>query len=150
MEKLAVQLDSFAEKIPTLTLQIDGLVAEVAGNSVTLNVGKKTGLRVGDKLAVVREIRTGRRFQGGRGNGDAARRRSYGDRGGGRLCHGNIFWLGAGSSGRSSEECGECTIAVTLTNAELEIEAQKWRNLTLCCLRPTLDFPPVQTIRQEG
>ena len=57
VEKLAAQLDSFAEKIPTLLLQIDGLVAEVAGNSVTLNVGKKTGLRVGDKLAIVREIR---------------------------------------------------------------------------------------------
>jgi curli biogenesis system outer membrane secretion channel CsgG len=57
VEKLATQLDSFAEKIPRLTLQIDGLVAEVAGNSVTLNVGKKTGLRVGDKLAILREIR---------------------------------------------------------------------------------------------
>jgi hypothetical protein len=33
------------------------LVAEVAGNSVTLNVGKKTGVRVGDKLAILREIR---------------------------------------------------------------------------------------------
>jgi hypothetical protein len=57
VEQLAAQLDSFAEKIPALTLQIDGLVAEVAGNSVTLNVGKKTGLRVGDKLAILREIR---------------------------------------------------------------------------------------------
>jgi hypothetical protein len=57
VEKIAEQLDSFAEKIPTLTLQIDGLIAEVAGNSVTLNVGKKTGIRVGDKLAILREIR---------------------------------------------------------------------------------------------
>jgi curli biogenesis system outer membrane secretion channel CsgG len=57
VEKIAEQLDSFAEKIPTLTLQIDGLVAEVAGNSVTLNVGKKTGVSVGDKLAILREIR---------------------------------------------------------------------------------------------
>jgi curli biogenesis system outer membrane secretion channel CsgG len=57
VERIAEQLDSFAEKIPTLTLQIDGLIAEVAGNSVTLNVGKKTGLRVGDKLAILREIR---------------------------------------------------------------------------------------------
>ena len=58
VEKLAGELDTFAEKIPTLTLQIDGLIAEVAGNSVTLNVGKTTGLKVGDKLAVVREIHT--------------------------------------------------------------------------------------------
>jgi len=57
VEKIAEQLDSFAEKIPPLALQIDGLVAEVAGNSVTLNVGKKTGVRVGDKLAILREIR---------------------------------------------------------------------------------------------
>jgi hypothetical protein len=57
VEKIAEQLDSFAEKIPTLELEIDGLVAEVAGNSVTLNVGRKTGVRVGDKLAIVREIR---------------------------------------------------------------------------------------------
>jgi curli biogenesis system outer membrane secretion channel CsgG len=56
VEKIAAQLNSFAEKIPTLKLQIDGLVAEVVGNSVTLNVGKKTGVRVGDKLAVLREI----------------------------------------------------------------------------------------------
>lgn len=57
VEKIAEQLDSFAEKIPTLALKIDGLVAEVAGNSVTLNVGKKTGVRVGDKLSILREIR---------------------------------------------------------------------------------------------
>jgi curli biogenesis system outer membrane secretion channel CsgG len=57
IERIAAQLDSFAEKIPTLTLQVDGLVAEVTGNSVTLNVGKKTGVRVGDKLAILREIR---------------------------------------------------------------------------------------------
>lgn len=57
VEKIAEQLDGFAEKIPTLKLQIDGLVAEVAGNSVTLNVGRKTGVRVGDKLAILREIR---------------------------------------------------------------------------------------------
>ena len=57
VEKIAEQLASFAEKIPTLALQIDGLVAEVAGNSVTLNVGKKTGVKVGDKLAILREIR---------------------------------------------------------------------------------------------
>jgi curli biogenesis system outer membrane secretion channel CsgG len=55
--KIAEQLDSFAAKIPTLKLEIDGLVADVAGNSVTLNVGKKTGVQVGDKLAILREIR---------------------------------------------------------------------------------------------
>jgi curli biogenesis system outer membrane secretion channel CsgG len=56
VEKLAVQLDSFAQKIQPLTLDIDGLVAEVAGNSITLNVGKQSGVKVGDKLTVLREV----------------------------------------------------------------------------------------------
>jgi len=57
VEKISVQLNSFAEKIPTLKIAMDGLVAEVAENSVTLNLGKKSGVKVGDKLAIVREIR---------------------------------------------------------------------------------------------
>jgi curli biogenesis system outer membrane secretion channel CsgG len=57
VEQIAGQLNSFAEKIPTLRVEIDGLVAEVAGDSVTLNLGKKSGLRVGDKLAILREVR---------------------------------------------------------------------------------------------
>jgi curli biogenesis system outer membrane secretion channel CsgG len=48
VEKIAGQLNSFAEKIPTLKIAMDGLVAEVAENSVTLNLGKKSGLKVGD------------------------------------------------------------------------------------------------------
>jgi curli biogenesis system outer membrane secretion channel CsgG len=57
VEKIATQINDFAEKIPTLRLALDGLVAEVAENSITLNLGKKSGLKVGDKLAIVREIR---------------------------------------------------------------------------------------------
>ena len=57
VEKIAVQLNSFAEKIPPLRIEIDGLVAEVAGNSITLNLGKKSGVRVGDKFAILREVR---------------------------------------------------------------------------------------------
>jgi curli biogenesis system outer membrane secretion channel CsgG len=56
VEKIAVQLNSFAEKIPPLRLEIEGLVAEVAGNLVTLNLGKKYGVRVGDKFAVLRGV----------------------------------------------------------------------------------------------
>jgi curli biogenesis system outer membrane secretion channel CsgG len=56
-DKLAVQLNSFAEKIPPLSMKIEGLVAEVAGNSVTLNLGKKSGVRVGDKFVILREVR---------------------------------------------------------------------------------------------
>jgi curli biogenesis system outer membrane secretion channel CsgG len=57
VEKVAGQINSFAEKIPTLKIALDGLVAEVAENSVTLNLGKKSGVKVSDKLAIVREIR---------------------------------------------------------------------------------------------
>jgi curli biogenesis system outer membrane secretion channel CsgG len=57
VEKIAVQLNSFAEKIPPLRMEIEGLVAEVAGNSVTLNLGKKSGVRVGDRFAILREVR---------------------------------------------------------------------------------------------
>jgi len=57
IEKIAGQLDSFAEKIPVLSIGMEGLVAEVAGNSLTLNIGKKSGIKVGDKLTVLREVR---------------------------------------------------------------------------------------------
>ncbi len=57
VENIAGQLNILAEKIPVLQIEFDGLVAEVEGNSVTLNIGKKSGLKVGNKLAVVREVR---------------------------------------------------------------------------------------------
>jgi len=56
VEKIAVQLNSFAEKIPTLEVEIEGLVADVVGRAVTLNVGQKSGVRVGDKFAILREV----------------------------------------------------------------------------------------------
>jgi curli biogenesis system outer membrane secretion channel CsgG len=56
VEQIALQLNSFADKIPSLTLDIDGLVAEVAANSITLNVGKQSGVKVGDNLTVLREV----------------------------------------------------------------------------------------------
>jgi curli biogenesis system outer membrane secretion channel CsgG len=65
VEKLAAQLNAFAEKIPVLTIDIDGLVAEVAGNSMTLNVGKKSGVKLGDKLTVLREAPASREAQAG-------------------------------------------------------------------------------------
>jgi len=65
VENIAAQLNSFAQNIPALRIEIDGLVAEVAGNSVTLNVGKKSGVKVGDKLAIVREVRAVTELQTG-------------------------------------------------------------------------------------
>lgn len=57
VEQIAEQLNSFAAKIPTLNIEVDGLVAEVNGNSITLNLGKKSGVRMGDKLVIFRETR---------------------------------------------------------------------------------------------
>jgi curli biogenesis system outer membrane secretion channel CsgG len=57
VELIAEQLNSFAEKIPTLTVPMDGLVAEVTGNLLTLNLGKKSGVKVGDEFAIFRETR---------------------------------------------------------------------------------------------
>jgi curli biogenesis system outer membrane secretion channel CsgG len=65
VEKLATQLNSFAEKIPILAVDIDGLVAEVAGNSITLNVGKKSGVKLGDNLTVLREAHASPEAQAG-------------------------------------------------------------------------------------
>ena len=57
IEKLAAKLNGFSEKIPTLHVEFDGLIAEVAGGIVTLNLGSKSGLKVGDQLFVMREVR---------------------------------------------------------------------------------------------
>jgi curli biogenesis system outer membrane secretion channel CsgG len=65
VDQIAGQLNSLAEKIPTLRIEMEGLVAEVTGNSVTLNLGKKSGVKVGDKFAVLREVRAATDVQSG-------------------------------------------------------------------------------------
>jgi len=54
VDQLASQLDQFADKIPKLHVAIDGLVAEVAGNTLTLNLGKRSGLKIGDRIEILR------------------------------------------------------------------------------------------------
>lgn len=51
---VATKLDSDADKLPTVVVAIDGMVADVNGNTLILNVGKNNGLQVGDKLKVNR------------------------------------------------------------------------------------------------
>lgn len=51
---LATKLDNDAEKLPTVVASIDGMVADVNGNNLILNVGKNNGLQVGDRLKVNR------------------------------------------------------------------------------------------------
>jgi len=54
VDQLASLLNGFADKIPSLTHNFDGLVAEVVGDTLTLNLGKRSGLRPGDQLAITR------------------------------------------------------------------------------------------------
>lgn len=51
---LATKLEGSAEKLPTTVIAIDGLVADVSGNDLILNVGKNNGIRAGDRLKVSR------------------------------------------------------------------------------------------------
>ncbi len=57
VESVAKQLDGDAGKLPTTVVKINGLVADVSGNSLILNVGSKAGVQVGDHYGVYRKVR---------------------------------------------------------------------------------------------
>ena len=50
-------VDQNAQRLPTHVVEVDGLVADVSGNSITVNVGSKAGVKVGDHLALSRKVR---------------------------------------------------------------------------------------------
>jgi curli biogenesis system outer membrane secretion channel CsgG len=54
----ATQLDNKAATLPTMKVSVSGLVADVSGNTLIINVGSKTGLKVGDTLDISRQVRT--------------------------------------------------------------------------------------------
>jgi curli biogenesis system outer membrane secretion channel CsgG len=54
----ATQLDTAAGNLPTVKVSVSGLVADVSGNTLIINVGSKTGLKVGDTLDISRQVRT--------------------------------------------------------------------------------------------
>ena len=58
VDDTGAQLDASVDKIPTVKMEISGLVADVSGNTLIINVGKKSGVHVGDKLIVTRQVRT--------------------------------------------------------------------------------------------
>jgi curli biogenesis system outer membrane secretion channel CsgG len=58
--EVAMKLDDSAAKLPTVVIAVDGLVADVSGSSLVLNVGKRSGLKAGDVLKVAR---TGREIK---------------------------------------------------------------------------------------
>jgi curli biogenesis system outer membrane secretion channel CsgG len=57
VDDTGAQLDASSSKMPTVQVQINGLVADVSGNTLIVNVGKKAGVKVGDKLIVSRQVR---------------------------------------------------------------------------------------------
>jgi curli biogenesis system outer membrane secretion channel CsgG len=57
VDDVGAKLDDEADKIPTHVVEISGLVADATGNTLILNVGKKAGVKVGDKLTISRQVR---------------------------------------------------------------------------------------------
>jgi len=57
VDDMGAQLDASASKVPTVKIEVNGLVADVSGNTLILNVGKKVGVHVGDILDVSRPVR---------------------------------------------------------------------------------------------
>ena len=51
---LAQALENHAARLPSKAVQVDGLVADVTGSTLVLNVGSRAGLKVGDRLEVSR------------------------------------------------------------------------------------------------
>jgi curli biogenesis system outer membrane secretion channel CsgG len=60
VSQVADEFNRNVARLPTRTIPVDGLVADVSGNTLILNVGTRHGLRVGDKLQAVR---TGREIR---------------------------------------------------------------------------------------
>ena len=58
VNQVADQLDQNAATLPTRKLEINGLVADVSGSTLVLNVGSKSGVKVGDMLEISRIART--------------------------------------------------------------------------------------------
>jgi hypothetical protein len=58
--QVASALEQQAAKVPAKEIKIDGVIADVSGNTLVLSVGKRAGVNVGDRLTV---IRTGREIK---------------------------------------------------------------------------------------
>jgi curli biogenesis system outer membrane secretion channel CsgG len=58
VNQMATQLDAKAESLPTRKAEFSGLVADVSGNTIILNIGRNSGVQVGDTVDISRPIRT--------------------------------------------------------------------------------------------
>jgi curli biogenesis system outer membrane secretion channel CsgG len=57
ISQLASQLDQNAAKLPTVKINVQGMVADATGGTLILNIGTKSGVKVGDRLQVTRKVR---------------------------------------------------------------------------------------------
>ncbi|HUL32511.1 MAG TPA: CsgG/HfaB family protein [Candidatus Eisenbacteria bacterium] len=57
VDSTAEQLDSDSGKVVAVKIAVSGLVADVSGNTLILDVGKKAGVHMGDKLEISRQVR---------------------------------------------------------------------------------------------
>jgi curli biogenesis system outer membrane secretion channel CsgG len=57
ISQLASQLDQNASRLPTVKINVQGLVADATGGTLIINVGSKSGVKVGDRLQVTRKVR---------------------------------------------------------------------------------------------
>lgn len=57
VDEVSGQLQQNASRLPTRVVKIEGMVADATGGTLILNVGSRTGLKVGDRLALVRPVR---------------------------------------------------------------------------------------------
>jgi curli biogenesis system outer membrane secretion channel CsgG len=57
VDDTGAQIDASVDKVPLIKLEVSGLVADVSGTTLIVNVGKKAGVKVGDKLTVSRQVR---------------------------------------------------------------------------------------------
>ncbi|ABF41163.1 curli production assembly/transport component CsgG [Candidatus Koribacter versatilis Ellin345] len=58
VDSLGAQLDAKAGALPTNKVVVSGVVADVSGNSIIINVGSRQGIKVGDQLDVEHPTRT--------------------------------------------------------------------------------------------
>lgn len=58
VDQLKSELVNGSERIETRVIEMNGMVADVSGNTLILNVGKNKGVRVGDRLEIRRVGRT--------------------------------------------------------------------------------------------
>lgn len=54
VNQVAIGLENDESRLPSHVISISGLVADVSGNTLILNVGASAGVRVGDRLAITR------------------------------------------------------------------------------------------------